>query len=723
MVELALILAINLGGLSFAVALTRWLSAREAGTTEVRRLGAAVARATRAFLWRECRSIAIAAVVGVAVIFGAHALLLRLGKPFGSFETAFWMSLGLGLGAGLAWVAAYAGARLCSLGSVRMLPAAQYSLDRALTVSLRGSGAAALIVDTLSMLGVCGLFGLLFSMKGGFTLPAEQAGPLALRVAVMLPGFAFGAATAALVVQRGGSIFHVSGDVGGDIAGERNAGLAHDDARNPAAITDLVGDHVGSAAARACDLFVCLSVTNIAAFIIGASLGQANRGVLSGTLPLIALPAVVRSFGVIASAIGLMVVRAGAGDSPKQALRRGHGAAVLVSVGGLAGACFWLVGEAHWLKLFGAGLIGALAALAIAYSVQYRLDRRFPPLRQLLDSLGGGDAVTVAQGLALGLQAALLPVVGLGVTMAAVWQLGAATGLQGGGLLGTLSALSTMLATASYVLAIGNFGAMADNARGVAEMSHFGRSVDESNSHTGKLDDAGFLAASIAQTYLILVGCLAALIAAAALPLLGADGPRLSSIDLAKPAVFWSGALGAVFVLAYAGHATSSAGHGARSIALEVERQLEAFPVEGGTRAIPPDYIPHYRSCIDLVSRIALHRVLVPVAIALLLPALLGIALRLMYRSFDPGLWAEGLMSFVVVASVTGLGAALAVDAARTTLGAARRASRPRNNARFNASVTGDAVADLIGNSAGPAAHLVVKAAAVSSLIAASFLT
>ena len=107
----------------------------------------------------------------------------------------------------------------------------------------------------------------------------------------------------------------------------------------------------------------------------------------------------------------------------------------------------------------------------------------------------------------------------------------------------------------------------------------------------------------------------------------------------------------------------------------------------------------------------------------MLFPALLGTALRLMYRSFDPGLWAEGLMSFVLVASVTGLGAALAVNAARTTLGAARRASRPRSDAGFNASVTGDAVADLIGNSAGPAAHLVVKAAAISSLIVVSFLT
>jgi K(+)-stimulated pyrophosphate-energized sodium pump len=719
-IELALILAINLGGLSFAVLLARWLAARDAGSAEVRRLGAAVVRATDAFLWREFQLVAVAVVLWIAIVFGGHAVLLGLGKPFGSFETAFWSAVGLGLGAISACGAAYAGGRLGASGSTRMLSATRQSLDRALKVSVRATGAAGLMVETLSLLGVCSLFGLVYSMKGGFALPAEHAGPLALRVAVLLPGYALGAVSAALIVQRGGSIFHVAGDVGGDVAGERDAGLGHDDARNPAAVTDLVGDHVGPAAARACDLFVSATIANVAALIIGASVQEANRAELAGALSVALFPAVVRAFGVIATCFGLFVVRANDYDNPNLALGRGHITASCIALGGLAGASIWLVGEPHWRRLFIAGLVGVVAVMTIAYSVQYRTDRRFAPLREVLETLRGSDAIAVAHGLALGLEAVLLPIFGLGAAMAAAWHLGASTGLQGGGLLGSLAALTAMLATASYVLAVGNFGAMADSARGVAGISL----SEDTERRTSKLDAAGFLAASIAQTYLIVVGCSAALIAAAALPLLSGQAFSGGGIDLSKPAVAWSGGLGAAFVLAYSGSAISGASRGARGIALEVERQLRPFPRQDGLAVVPSNYVPSYRTCIDLVSRIALSRVLVPVAIALLLPAGLGIALRLMYRSGDPGLWAEGLMSFVVVASVTGLGAALAVDAARATLGAARRASRLQaGNSGFGASITGDAVADLIGNSAGPAAYLVVKAAAVSSLIVASFLT
>jgi Na+/H+-translocating membrane pyrophosphatase len=277
-----------------------------------------------------------------------------------------------------------------------------------------------------------------------------------------------------------------------------------------------------------------------------------------------------------------------------------------------------------------------------------------------------------------------------------------------------------MLATGPYVLAASNFGTMADCARGVAGVSSGG----SAERMTSKLDDAGFLANATAQTYLIAVGCVAALLAASALPFLEGSASGGPAIDLGQPVVAWSGALGAAFVLAYAGNSASGASRGARGVAAEVERQLRGFPREHGNLLVPADYIPSYRACIDLMNRLALDRALLSVTIAVSFPAALGIALRLMYRSGDPGLWAQGLMSFVVVASLTGLGAALAVDAARATLGAVRRASRPRgSNSGFGASITGDAVADLLGNSAGPAAYLVIKAAAVSSLIVASFLT
>jgi K(+)-stimulated pyrophosphate-energized sodium pump len=139
---------------------------------------------------------------------------------------------------------------------------------------------------------------------------------------------------------------------------------------------------------------------------------------------------------------------------------------------------------------------------------------------------------------------------------------------------------------------------------------------------------------------------------------------------------------------------------------------------------LPEGYTPSYRTIIDVSTRVALERLLAPIAGALFVPAALGTGLRLLYHSADPGLPSEGLASFVIVASVTGLTAALAVDAARVSLGTARRANRPRGaTPGFSASITGDSVADLVGSSAGPAAHLLVKATAVGALAVAPFLS
>jgi len=241
---------------------------------------------------------------------------------------------------------------------------------------------------------------------------------------------------------------------------------------------------------------------------------------------------------------------------------------------------------------------------------------------------------------------------------------------------------------------------------------------------TSRLDDAGFSAAAVAQTYLIVVGCLSALMAAAALPLVSSAHSGVAGVlDASKPVVAWSGALGAAVVLAYAGAAVRTSMRGARGVALEVERQLRGFPRERGLAQVPHDYTPSYRSCIDLTSRAALGRVIPAVASVLLLPAALAGLLSLLYHSHAPGLASQALGAFVVVAALTGLGAALAVDGARAVLGAARRANPRTTSSGFAASVSGDAVADVLGNAAGPAAHMLVKAVALTALAIIPFLT
>ncbi len=723
MTEIGLILGINIAGLSFAIALARWLSARDAGTAEMRRLAGAVKRAAESFLWREYRLVAIGAVGLGALVFGMVVGLQHAGGPLGKVESGFWMVLGLLLGATMACLTAQAGAQLAVRASVRTLAAARFSLDRALGIAVRAGGAAGLFVEAASVLSLAALFGLVYAMKGGFHLAPDQAAPLALHVAMLLPGFGFGAVAAALVLQRGGATYHVSSDVGGDLAGERDAGLDHDDTRNPAVVAELVGDHVGLTATRTVDLFVSATVANVTAVIVAAALYSSLHDKRVGILALVTLPLVVRAFGVLASGFGVMVVRTDDAHSPASALWRGHLTAAVVALAGLAGATIWLLGERYWFPFFAAGAVGVLAAAGVAHAARLRGERRFSALRDVLDSLRVGGAAAVAQGLGAGLEAAALPALLVGGAMAVAWQLGAGTGLTSGGLLASLTALMAMLAIGPYVLAVGSFGPIADNARGIAAMNSSSTDSDAER-RTGRLDDAGLSAAAVAQTYLIVVGCLSALIATAALPLISKAGSGFAGLlDPSQPVVAWSGALGAAVVLAYAGATVRASMRGARGVALEVERQLRGFPRERGLAQVPRDYTPSYRSCIDLTARAALGRVIPVVATVLLLPAVLAGLLSLIYHARTPGLAAQALAAFVVVAALTGLSAALAVEGARAVLGAARRASTRTVSSGFAASVSGDAVADVLGNAAGPAAHLFVKAAALTALAIVPFLT
>jgi Na+/H+-translocating membrane pyrophosphatase len=721
--ELGLLIVIYSGGLSFAVLLARWLGKSEGSGGELHRLGSALLRAADAFVAQELRLVALAAGVLAPIVFALYAVLSPAGRGVSGLESGFWAALGLMIGAASTALTARVAARLGLRASLRCLAAAQKSLDRALGVSVRTGGAVGLFVETVGVVGIVVVFGLLFAMKGGAKLDAVQVGELARSISTLLPAYALGVAAAALVLGRGGATYHAASDVAADLAGERDAGLEHDDARNPAVVADLVGDHVGATVSRAIDLFLAATLANVTAVIVGASVYEAVRTSGSASLSLAALPVVARAFGVVACAFGVMVVRTEDPESATVALWRGQAVTGIISLAGVAGSALWLVGEPHWLSFFWAGALGVAAATLGAHLGRYRIDRRVGPVRELIDTLRVGDAPAVAFGLGAGLQATAVPVLVIGAAMAGAWQLGSSSGVPWGGTLALLTALMTMLASAPYLLALATFGPVADGARGVSGMSAASIS-SEAQRRAARLDEAAFVATAVSRTYLVLTGCFAAALAASALGAL-AQGPAASlpSIDLAKPVVAWSGALGLCAVLAYAGSAARAGTRGARSVAQEVERQLRGFPRDKGRPVIPTDYTPSYRSCVELTAQGALHRLLLPVTAGLLGPAALAVVLSVVYRTRDAALPTEALAAFVIVASVAGLATTLAIDATRATLTAARRASRPSSaSGGFGASVAGDAVADVMGDAAGPAAQLLVKTIAVVALAVAPFL-
>lgn len=718
MIEIGLILGINIAGLGCALLLARWVLARDPGSAESRRIAGAVRRAAQQLLWREYRLVA-AGVLGIAVLaFAVHGYLAHSGKAPGSIESAFWTTVAVGLGAACTCAAAHAGALLALGASPRTVAAARVGLDRALGVAVRAGGAVALMTQALCSLGVLLLFGLVFAMKGGLKLAPAEAATLGAYVASILPGFAVGAAAAALVLQRGGATFHVASDVGADVAGERDAGLEHDDPRNPAVVADLVGDSVGLAAVRAADLFASSAVASVTAVYLAARLLAATPDQAAALLALVALPLVIHAFGIIASAFGVIATRADEPGNPAAAVHRGHATTAVIALGSIAGAALWLLGEQYWFRFFSAGAIGLGAAAAVAYAARYRTARGMTPLREVLDSLRIGDPGAVGHGLGLGLEAAVLPMAVVGAAIAAAWQLGVGSGLVGGGLVAAATALMAMLGAAPYVLAVGTLGPIVDNARGILSMAPAGATGD-TQQRTGRLDDAAFGTATMSQTYLIVVGCSSALFVAITL-----HAPPGGSAALSPPVVLGTAALGVGVVLAYAGSAIRVSMRGARAVALEVERQLRGFPRERGMAKVPRDYTPSYRSCIDLTARAATRGLLAPIAAVVLVPPVLALCLDLAYRTGSPGVAFESLVSFAVATALTGFAAALVADGVRGSLGAARRAARPRGSVSgFAAAVSGDAIADLLGNAAGPAAHLLVKLAAVACLAVAPFLT
>ncbi|MBN1606363.1 MAG: sodium/proton-translocating pyrophosphatase [Polyangiaceae bacterium] len=713
---LGLVFAINVTGLAFALLLTRWVASRQTAAASARLVVSAVHRATTALLHAVFRRIAGGLAVLIGLLVTAHLLLGHHANARGGSASLFWSSIALILGAAATCTAVQASVSIGSLAVSRTLGAARLSLGRAMRVSVRAGGAAGLLAESISLLGVAILTGLVHATASGGP-PQQRTMDLAARLVQLLPAYGVGAAVAALLIQRAGATFHAAADAGGDMAGERAANLEHDDARNPAVVADLVGDRVGSVASRSADLFVSASLGHVVVFLVAALLCTKTPPQDVRVLALVGLPLAVRAFGIIASAFGVMVVTSEETGSPTTALWRGHATTSVVAVGGLAGAAIWLGGSNSSTFLL-AGLLGLLAVIGLSHAARWRVGRRSDATRELLESLRVHEASATLQALGLGLGSLLLPVATLAIAMAAAWQIGVGSGLPAGGPLAVLTATAAALAVGPYVLAVAHFAPVADSVRGVIAMA---QSAGDEQQRARRLDEAGLASVAVAQNYLSVVGVLVALCAATVLSMFSTSPDEPTP---ATPGVIWSGFLGAALVWAYAGDGLQRAARAARRVAAEVDRQLRGFPREHAIVRVPSDFAPNYRSVIEIATRAALDKSVLASSAAVLVPLSVALGLGLLNRSDDPTLVNRGLASFVIVAALAGLSTSLALDGTRAVLTAARRSADTRpGSTGFGAAIAADALADALGNSAGPAAHIVGRLGAAVCLAIAPIIS
>jgi K(+)-stimulated pyrophosphate-energized sodium pump len=533
----------------------------------------------------------------------------------------------------------------------------------------------------------------------------------------MIVGYGFGASFVALFAQVGGGIYTKAADVGADLVGKVEAGIPEDDPRNPAVIADLVGDNVGDCAGRGADLFESTAAENIGAMILGVFLYRYFG------IPGILFPLVAGAFGLIASIIGVMTVKTREDADPMQALNRGFYITAFLALLGFAAACRWLLGsplqdapDAWWHFLL-CGIIGLLMSVAFLLITQYYTEYAYRPVRAIAEASQTGPATNIIQGIAVGLEATVLPVFAIGISIVASYYLGRSSGLVDdagqpiGGLFGTAIATMGMLGTVGYVLAMDTFGPITDNAGGIIEMSQQPESV---RAITDRLDAVGNTTKALTKGYAIGSAALAAFLLFSAYldEVFKYTGQRVV-VNIARPELFVAGLLGAMLVFWFSSLAIKAVGRAAYSVINEVRRQFKEKPgIMQGTDS------PDYGRCVDIVTIGALKEMVAPGVLVVAFPIVVGLVFKTL------GLGAEAVAAFLMVATIAGILMAIFFNTGGGAWDNAKKYIETgvyggKRSDTHKASVVGDTVGDPFKDTAGPSLHVLVKLLSTITLVLA----
>ncbi|HYK82808.1 MAG TPA: sodium-translocating pyrophosphatase [Gemmatimonadales bacterium] len=703
-----LVLGLSVLALAVAVGLARWVLRQDNGTPQMRTVSDAIQEGAAAFLRRQYRTIYSLSILLAAAIFVLYAFFRtpHPGEPSATTMAA-WTTLSFILGAACSGIAGLIGMFVAVRANIRTASAARSSLNRALQIALRGGAVSGLFVVAMSLLGVGGLYAIVHALG---VVPPE-------RIPLLIVGYGFGASFVALFAQLGGGIYTKAADVGADLVGKVEAGIPEDDPRNPAVIADLVGDNVGDCAGRGADLFESTAAENIGAMILGAGLAAANPTAFGGVaaLAVMLFPLVARAFGLVASIVGIMVVRAREDEDPMRALNRGYWLTALLAGVGFLVATRWLLNPAGapdaWWHFFLCGVIGVLTSIAFVYITQYYTEYRYRPVKSIAAASVTGPATNIIAGFAVALECTALPTFAIGTAIIASYRLGATSGLAHAGLFGTAVATMGMLGTAAYILAMDTFGPITDNAGGVIEMSH---QPEDIRRRTDRLDAVGNTTKALTKGYAIGSAALAAfLLFSAYLDEVAALGSPLGGVDISKPEVFVGGLLGAMLVFWFSALAIGAVTRAAVNVIKEVRRQFQADPgILKGTSK------PDYGRAVDIVTIGALKEMVAPGLLAVGMP----IAVGLVFKLFHVG--AETVAAFLMVGTIGGILVATMLNNGGGAWDNAKKYIETgeyggKGGPPHKAAVVGDTVGDPFKDTAGPSLHVLIKLLSTVTLVLA----
>ncbi len=729
-------LAVGVLALLAALLIARSVIAGDTGTPDMRAISDAIREGAEAFLARQYRTIGIIAVILAVIVFVGYHASPRT-APFALRTVISFL-----VGATCSGIAGFTGMYVSIRTNIRAAAAARTSLNKALQAALRGGAVTGLVVVALALLGVS----ILFLVYGGTTNPTA--------VVYQLVGFGFGASLVALFAQLGGGIYTKAADVGADLVGKVEAGIPEDDPRNPAVIADLVGDNVGDCAGRGADIFESTAAETVGAMILGAALYPVFgiKGIL--------FPLIVHAINLVASTIGVAVVRSSETEDPMNALNRGFYVTAAIALAGF-GVIVWKMLNGPGVQpgwLFACGVIGLATAFLFVWITEYYTESRYRPVQLIAESSLTGPATNIISGLAVGMETPALPVVVISIALLGSYYCGvrALAGVNlpsisdyARGIYGTAIATMGMLSTAAYILAMDTFGPITDNAGGIIEMSHQPDSVREK---TDKLDSAGNTTKALTKGYAIGSASLAAFLLFSAyleevrvivVDKVTAAGPAgymppgwsFNNINLAEIPVFVGALLGAMLVFLFSSLAIKAVGRTAQKVVQDVRDQFRENPgiMEGTAK-------PNYARCVSIVTGAALKEMVLPGLLVVGLPVAVGLIFRNFSSTFGTNSGAANVPTInghpVNLGGVTAVAGLLMVGTIAGILlamlmnnggGAWDNAKKfietgqygGKRSEAHKAAVVGDTVGDPFKDTAGPSLHVLIKLLATITLVLA----